>query len=228
MPRPCPKPRLHPSFATAGALCGLVASAALAQAPGSAPAVREPEPAIRWQHTLSPQVTVEVDVPSGWEVVEPPDSGAPTRFIPVDGTHCDVVVDFGLASDTQPPIASPEALRALVDAEARDFLDQAVESRYTLRELRGPETAGYYYALRDRAPRKKGAAFRQSGALLVRSAVIRFRIETPKPDLPAIRQALKMLAGSRLLLAAPAPDDSASTPAGSSVTRRDAAREGGR
>ncbi|HEV8198748.1 MAG TPA: hypothetical protein VGS03_01870 [Candidatus Polarisedimenticolia bacterium] len=210
---------LVPSFATA-TIALFFAAPALAQAPAAAPAIREPEPAIRWQHVLSPQATVEVDVPAGWEVVEPADAGGPTRFVPVDGTHCDVVVDFGLASDTQPPIASTEALRALVDAEARDFLDQAVESHYTLRELRGPETSGYYYALRDRAPRKKGAAFLQSGALLVRTAVIRFRIETPKPDLPAIRQALKMLAGSRLLLLAPAPDDSASAPTGSTVSRR--------
>jgi|KBSSwiStaDraftv2_1062776.scaffolds.fasta_scaffold181776_2 hypothetical protein len=209
-----------PSFATAGAISVLFASSALAQAQAAAPAIREPEPAIRWQHVLSPQATVEVDVPAGWEVVEPAEAGGPTRFIPVDGTHCDVVVDFGLATDTQPTIGSTEALRALVDAEARDFLDQAVESRYTLRELRGPETAGYYYALRDRAPRKKGAAFLQNGALLLRTAVIRFRIETPKPDLPAIRQALKMLAGSRLLVSAPAPGDSASAPTGSSVTRR--------
>jgi len=217
-----------PSFATTGAISVLFASSALAQAPAAAPAIREPEPAIRWQHVLSPQATIEVDVPAGWEVVEPSQADGPTRFIPVDGTHCDVVVNFGFASDAQPPIASTEALRALVDAEARDFLDQAVESHYTLRELRGPETAGYYYALRDRAPRKKGAAFLQKGALLVRTAVIRFRIETPKPDLPAIRQALKMLAGSRLLLSAPAPDDSASTPTGSTVTRRSDDGSGGR
>jgi hypothetical protein len=219
-------------FATAGAIPVLFASLALALAeapePGPAPAVREPEPAIRWQATLSPQATVEVDVPAGWEVIEPAGPGSPTRFIPVDGTHCDVLVDFGLATDTQPPIGSTEALRAFVEAEARDFLDQAVESRYTLRELRGPESAGYYYALRARAPRKKGAVFLQNGALLLRTAVIRFRIETPKPDLPAIRQALKMLAGSRLLVTAPAPEDSASTPDGSTVTRRSNAGGGAR
>jgi hypothetical protein len=218
----------RPSFATAGAISVLFASAGLAQAPVPAPAVREPEPAIRWEHILSPQATVEVDVPAGWEVVEPAGPGRPTRFIPVDGTHCDVLVDFGLATDTEPPIGSTEALRAFVEAEAADFLDQAVESRYTLRELRGPETAGYYYALRDRAPRRKGAVFLQNGALLLRTAVIRFRIETPKPDLPAIRQALKMLAGSRLLVTAPSPGDSASAPDGSSATSRSNADAGGR
>ncbi len=226
MPRLRRLPSQFPSFATA-AVAVLLAPTALAQAPAAAPAIREPEPAIRWQHVLSAQATIEVDVPAGWEVVEPAEAGGPTRFIPVDGTHCDVVVNFGFASDHQPPIASTEALRAVVDAEARDFLDQAVESHYTLRELRGPETAGYYYALRDRAPRRKGASFLQNGALLLRTAVIQFRVETPKPDLPAIRQALKMLAGSRLLVSAPAPDDSASAPTGSTVTSRSGEGSGG-
>ena len=224
-PDPSPMPRRRavsanlPSLAGVGAVCLFSGGAFLAQAPA-------PDPSIRWQHELAPQSTVEIDVPFGWEVVEPVENGAPTRFVPVDGTHCDVLVEFGLAADWQPPIGGAEALRALVEAEASDFLDQAVESHYTLRELRGPEAAGYFYALRDRAPRKKGAAFLQRGALLVRGAVIRFTIETPKPDLPAIRQALKMLAGSRVLASLPAPDDSAGTPADSTVTQ--AGTQGGR
>jgi hypothetical protein len=220
MPRRNSVPGTPPSLARVGSLvCLLSGGALLAQTPA-------PDPSIRWQHELTPQATVEIDVPFGWEVVEPVERGAPTRFVPVDGTHCDVLVEIGLASEAQPPIADAEALRALVDAEATGFLDQAVESHYTLRELRGAEAAGYFYALRDRAPRKKGAAFLQRGALLVRGAVIRFTIETPKPDLPAIRQALKMLAGSRVMPPLAAPDDSAATPAGSTVTQ--AGTQGGR
>jgi hypothetical protein len=158
-------------------------------------------------------VTVEIDVPPGWEVIEPAEAGDVTRFAPVDGSHCDVRVEFALASGARPPIAGDDALRALVDAEAQDFLDHAVESRYTLRELHGPVAAGYYFMLRDRAPRRKGAVFLNRGALLAQNAVVRFSIETSKPDLPAIRQALKMLAGSRARVAAPPPPGSAGTPA---------------
>jgi hypothetical protein len=216
-------PENLPSFAMAVAVCLLVAATSPSRA-------QEQEPAIRWEHSLGPQTTVQVDVPQGWEVIAPVDEGDSTRFVPLDGTHCDVIVDFSLAADARPPIAGAEALRALVDAEARDVLDQAVESHYTLRELRGPESAGWFYALRDRAPRKKGALFLQRGALLVRGAILRFRIETPKPDLPAIRQALKMLAGSRFLQTTPLPDDSASKPTGSSMTGRSAGpgEQGGR
>lgn len=172
-----------------------------AGAPPRAQAI-DPEPAIRWQHSVSDAVTVEIDVPPGWEVIEPAEAGDVTRFAPVDGSHCDVRVEFALASGARPPIAGDDALRALVDAEAQDFLDHAVESRYTLRELRGPVAAGYYFMLRDRAPRRKGAVFLNRGALLAQNAVVRFSIETSKPDLPAIRQALKMLAGSRARVAA--------------------------
>ena len=182
-----------------------------AGAPPRAQAI-DPEPAIRWQHPVSDEVTVEIDVPPGWEVIEPAEAGGVTRFAPVDGPHCDVRVEFALASGARPPIAGDDALRALVDAEAQDFLDHAVESRYTLRELHGPVAAGYYFMLRDRAPRRKGAVFLNRGALLAQNAVVRFSIETPKPDLPAIRQALKMLAGSRARVAAP-PPESTGTPA---------------
>lgn len=183
----------------------------------------EAEPAIRWQHPLSPAAILEIDVPTGWEVIEPAEPDDVTRFAPVDGTRCDVRVEFALGSGAIPPIGSPEALRALVDGEARDFLDQAVESRYALRELQGPEAAGYYFMLRDRLPRRKSAVFLNRGALLVRDAIVRFSIETPKPDLPAIRQALKMLAGSRFLALAPPPaaaPESAGAPAHSTSAAR--------
>lgn len=177
---------------------------------------------IHWQQQVSPVAAVAIDVPEGWEVIEPVDSGSAIRLRPLDGTPCDVWVEFALASGATPPIASVEALRALVDVQARDFLDQAVESRYALRELQGPEAAGYYYMLRDRSPRRKTAVFLNRGALLVREAVVRFSIETPKPDLPAIRQALKMLAGSRLVSVAPpaAAPESAGTPANSTSAAR--------
>jgi hypothetical protein len=219
MPRRRTVRRVVLSFAM-GALLLAGTAFGLLRAQGS-----DPEVSIHWQTEVSPQATIAIDVPYGWEVVEPVEKGAPTRFVPLDGTHCQVLVQFALASDTRPPIAGTETLRTFVDAEAGEALDQAVESHYTLRELRGPETAGYYYALRDRTPRRKEAVFLQRGALLVRNAVIRFRIETPKPDLPAIRQALKMLAGSRFVVSAPAPDDSAVSPA---VTRRSDGSGGGR
>ena len=202
----------------------LMAGAGLSLLPfGAGPrAQAEAEPAIRWQQALSPEAIVEIDVPTGWEVIEPSEPGGVTRFTPVDGTRCEVRVEFALRSGETPPVASAEALRALVDGEARDFLDQAVESRYSLRELQGPEAAGYYFMLRDRNPRRKSAVFLNRGALLVRDAIVRFSIETPKPDLPSIRQALKMLAGSRFLALAPPPavPESAGTPANSTSAAR--------
>ncbi|HZN03794.1 MAG TPA: hypothetical protein VFD06_09445 [Candidatus Polarisedimenticolia bacterium] len=181
----------------------------------------DPEPAIRWEQAVSPGATVRIDIPPGWEVIEPVEPGDATRIRPLDGTPCDVRVEFVLASGAQPPVGSAEALRAMVDGEARAFLDQAVESRYALRELQGPEAAGYYFMLRDRSPRRKGAVFLNRGALLVRDAVVRFSIETPKPDLPAIRQALKMLAGSRLQrVAPPTVPESAGAPAASTSAAR--------
>ena len=215
MPRSPIPPAFAPLLAGVG-VCLLPLGALRAQG-------TDTEPAIRWQHPLSPAAIVEIDVPPGWEVIEPVEPDGVTRFAPIDGTRCDVRVGFFLASTADSRVPSAEALRSLVDGEAREFLEQAVESRYSLRELQGPEAAGYYFMLRDRAPRRKGAVFLNRGALLVREAIVRFSIETPKPDLPAIRQALKMLAGSRFLSVAPPPaaaPESAGTPAGSTSAAR--------
>ena len=217
MPRRSPLPTLRTLVIAGAGVCLLpIGPAGLAQ-------TADPEPTIRWQRAIGDAATIEIDLPTGWEAIEPAAAGGPTRFRPIDGTPCDVRVEFAPAAIATPPGASADALRALVDGEAQDFLDQAVESRYTLRELRGPEAAGFYFTLRDRAPRRKEAVFLNRGALLVKEAVVRFTIETPKPDLPAIRQALKMLAGSRVrsTAAAPVKPEAAGTPSSSTSASRE-------
>jgi hypothetical protein len=156
-----------------------------------------------WIYPLADGSALTIQVPSGWD--ERTSAGAPGQVhFSAGGSRCEVQIAIRLVTGSDPPLDDPDAVRALVDADARDYLDRAVEGHYNLRELRGPEAVGWYFALRQREPAHKGSAFVNRGAVKVGTVVLSFSIETPKPDLPEVRQALKMLAESREMKAAPA------------------------
>lgn len=156
-----------------------------------------------WVYPLPDGTALTIQVPSGWD--ERTSAGAPGQVhFSAGGSRCEVQIAITLVAGSDPPLDAPEAVRALVDADARDYLDRAVEGHYNLRELRGPDAVGWYFALRLREPVHKGSAFVNRGAVKIGAVVLRFSIETPKPDLPEVRQALKMVAESRQMQAAPA------------------------
>ena len=158
-----------------------------------------------WSYLVPGQGAVEMDLPSTWmEVVRDEESGI-VRFRPSDGVKAELTLNVTWSLAPDPDFNGPSRLRSLVEAGASGFLDQAVESRYTIRELRGPHSGGYYWVLRDRAPRKKWAAYVTRGMVGVGTILLDFTLVTPQPDMPEIRQALKMIAGSRLAEPEPEP-----------------------
>lgn len=163
-----------------------------------------------WVYPLPDGSALTLQVPADWDERSSSETPGQAHF---SGTaHCEVQVAITLVAGSDPPLDNPEAVRALVDADARDYLDRAVEGHYTLRELNGPEAAGWYFALRQRQPARKGAAFVNRGAVRVGAVVLRFSVETPKPDQPEVRQALKMLAEAKALRTAPARAPDAARP----------------
>jgi hypothetical protein len=173
----------------------------LAGLPAAAQAPDENAPT-PWIYPLPDGAALTLQVPPDWE--EHSASGTPGQVHFSGSAHCEVQVAITLVAGSDPPLDNPDAVRALVDADARDYLDRAVEGHYALRELRGPEAAGWYFALRQRQPERKSAGFVNRGAVRVGGVVMRFSIETPKPDQPEVRQALKMLAEAKEMRAAPA------------------------
>jgi hypothetical protein len=155
-----------------------------------------------WIYPLPDGSALTLQIPPDW--AERSSSGTPGQVHFSGGSHCEVQVAITLVAGSDPPLDNSDAVRALVDADARDYIDRAVEGHYTLRELRGPEAAGWYFALRQRQPERKGSPFVSRGAVHVGGAVLRFSVETPKPDQPEVRQALKMLAEAKEMRAAPA------------------------
>ena len=164
-----------------------------------------------WIYPLPDGSALTMELPPGW--TERSASAAPGQaHFSSSASRCEVQIAISPVAGSNPSLDDPDAVRALVDTDARDYLDRAVEGHYTLRELRGPESAGWYFALRQRQPPRKQSEFVNRGAIRVGSVILRFSIETPKPDLPEVRQALKMLAEAREMRAAPARVPDATQP----------------
>lgn len=165
----------------------------------------EGEATMVWTYLIPDQGTVQMDLPSSWMEVTRDEEARSVRFRPSDGAKAELALSISWSEAPDPGFNGPARLQALVEEDARGFLDQAVESRYAIRELRGPQSGGYYWALRDRAPKKKWAAYVTRGMVGAGNVLLGFALVTPQSDMPEIRQALKMIASARLVEPEPEP-----------------------
>jgi hypothetical protein len=139
-----------------------------------------------------------MDLPGAWNEVMRDKKDGIARFRPRSGVRAELTLRIVRSDPPDPEAGDPARIREQVEQAARDYLDQAVESRYTIRELRGPQTVGFYWTLRDRMPKKKTwAAYVTRGQIGAGSAFLDFTLLAEQSDLPELRQALKMLAGLR-------------------------------
>jgi hypothetical protein len=156
---------------------------------------------------------LHLPVPEDWDVgsATSVDPGAATEGVPEgaprsasfavspDGpAHCEMNVSFSWTDMPDPAFNGPAALRALVDRMARAALEDSIESRYALREMRSPRGGGYYFTLRARAPRKKSQAYLTSGAFGLGNGLLRFTLLSPQPDPPEAVEAIHLIAGARI------------------------------
>lgn len=177
----------------------VIGLAVLAGTAGSGPArAAEVERITVWSYAVPGQGALEMDVPSSWTEVRRDEKAGEVRFRPRDGAAAELTLVVSWSEAPDPAFNGPSRLQSLVDEAALAFLDQAVESRYAIRELRGPQAGGYYWTLRDRMPKKRRwAAYVTRGMVGAGTVRLDFTLLTPQSDLPEIRQALKMLAGVR-------------------------------
>ena len=97
-----------------------------------------------------------------------------------------------------PAFNGPTALLDLVRRYAEALLPEAIEGRYTLLPLRGVEAGGYYFTLRERAPRRPKQAYVTQGAIGLANLRAEFTMRGPAPDLDDIDRALKSFAAARI------------------------------
>jgi len=159
---------------------------------------QEPPAAYRWSLELPETGTLIVDLAPGWTPNSPQGGGGLADWRATTRSRCEMTVHIVASPLPDPAFNGPTALRDFVRQQAEALLPEAIEARYTLVELRGHEAGGYYFALRERAPRRKNAAYITQGAIGLSNLRIEFMFRGPAPDLPEIQKALKALAAARL------------------------------
>lgn len=184
--------RCRPSAALALAVA--IPIGAALQAPVRA---AQPPPTTPWSFKVPGQGPVLLDLSSDWVEVSRDKKHGKVRFRPRYGVKADLTLNISWNPVADATFNGTSTLRERVEATALDFLDQAVESRYTIRELGGPEAGGYYWTLRERMPKKPSGAYVMRGMIGAGTTLLEFTMVTGQPDMPEIRQALKMIAGAR-------------------------------
>lgn len=185
---------------TGPVITGLLAALLALGAGIGSPSARAQEPpaSFRWSVEVPETGTLIVDLAPGWTPHSPQGGKGLADWRATTESRCELVVHVVASPVPDPAFNGPTALRELVRLQGEALLPEMIEARCTLVELRGHEAGGYYFALRERAPRRKQAAYVTQGALGLGNLRLEFTVTSPAPDLPEIHKALAALAAARL------------------------------
>jgi hypothetical protein len=159
---------------------------------------QEPPTSFRWSLEVPGTGTLIIDLAPGWTPNSPQGGDGLADWRATTRSRCEMTVRIVASPLPDPAFNGPTALHDFVRRQAEALLPEAIEARYTLLELRGPEAGGYYFALRERAPRRKRHAYVTQGAVGLGNLRAEFTLRSPAPDLAEIQKALKALAAARL------------------------------
>lgn len=140
--------------------------------------------------------SLRLNVPDGWKTqtrkVEDPAS-ITLHSVPASGNAFDVQVTAVWLDSARLASMKIDSLRTLVQGSADALLPRAVEKTAVLNELRGPQSAGFYYVLTDRDP---GSGFRYltQGVFLTGEVLSTFTILHQTQVSPDLTQALRLFA----------------------------------
>jgi len=126
---------------------------------------QQPPVSFRWSVDVPESGTLIIDLAPGWTPSSPQGGDGLADWRATTRSRCEMTIHVVASPAPDPDFNGPTALRDFVRREAEAALPDAIESRYTLMELRGHEAGGYYFALRERAPRHKQAAYFAKGAI---------------------------------------------------------------
>jgi hypothetical protein len=143
---------------------------------------------------------LEMSPPAGWkeELTRPPGDLPPTiEFSPPAGSGFSVQITPLFSPAGDPDYNRPERIRPLLEAIGRKQLEASVEKEITLRQIKGPAAAGYYFTVTDRAPKKDEWTYLTAGAAGVGDLLVSFTILTNSLDSGELRQALRMIEACR-------------------------------
>jgi len=165
---------------------------------GPSARAQEPPTSYRWSLEVPGTGTLIIDLAPGWEPNSPQGGDGLADWRATTRNRCEMTIHIVASPLPDPAFNGPTALLDLVRRQAEAFLPEAIEARYTLVDLRGPEAGGYYFALRERAPRRRQPAYVTQGAIGLGNLRAEFTLRSPASGLAEIQDALKSLAAARL------------------------------
>jgi len=149
-----------------------------------------------------------LNVPATWRVVDksiPDPAGVVIGMRPVTGDAWNLQIT-SVRADPRRPQPAPEALKERLQGMADKMLDNAVEKKATLVELRGKQAVGYYYSLTDKASKNGPDDYKYitQGTLLTGEITTVFTFLHRDPVPAEKEQVLRMLADATFAKGKPA------------------------
>ncbi len=146
------------------------------------------------EYSIPGHGSLRLAVPDGWRVSTKSLSqplSVLLRMSPPTGEAFDVQLTSVWLDSAALAKRSPDSIKSNVQRTASGLLPQAVEKTITMQELRGTQTAGYYFALTDRNPAPGEYKYLMQGSFLTGELLSVFTLLSHAPRTPEVEQALE-------------------------------------
>lgn len=172
------------------------------------PALAAQDEATVRQYSVPGHGSLQLNVPKAWRVatksLDDPASVL-LRLGPGAGNAFHVQVTSLWLDAGKLAAKTPEQLRQDVERSGEKPLQQAVEKRLVVEELRGDQALGYYYSLTDRAPKAGEYKYLTQGIFVTGELLTIFTLLYHDANLAEKAQVLRMFASATHLAAGAAP-----------------------
>lgn len=181
--------RLQIGRATGAALLALLSTGV---ASGQGPSAALP-------YAIPGHGSLRLSVPTGWRVsskalTQPPSLNL--RFGPSSGDSFSLQVTAVWLDADKLANTTQASLKATASRSAEGPLRQAVEKTVVIQDLRGAQSAGFYFSLTDRAPPPSEYKYLTQGTYLTGEVMVVFTLLHREMPSPEKEQAIRMLTDS--------------------------------
>jgi hypothetical protein len=161
---------------------------------GAIPAPENTRTAASSDFSLPGHGSLRLKVPDGWQVqshqlADP--ASVNLHFAPANGDAFDVQVTAVWLDLDKRSRETPDSLKATAQRAATALLPHSVEKTATIKDLRGPQSVGFYYVLTDSNPEPGEFTNLTQGVFLTGEILSTFTILHRTPVSPEVDQALR-------------------------------------
>lgn len=161
---------------------------------GATPAAGNPTTTESSDFSIPGHGSLRLKVPDGWQsqsraLANP--ASVSLHFAPANGDAFDVQATAVWLDPEKRSQETPESLKATAQRAATELLPHSVEKAATIKDLRGPQSVGFYYALTDNTPGPGEFTNLTQGVFLTGEVLSTFTILHRTPVSPEVDQALR-------------------------------------